>query len=105
MKYVIVEINGKQIWMEKGKFYDLNRIPIKLNSQIVLNRVLLIRDQKSILIGKPYLTNIKIYGRIINHFRGNKLTIYKMQSKKKTRKTQGHRQELTRIFIENIFKI
>jgi large subunit ribosomal protein L21 len=28
--------------------------------------------------------------------------VYKMRPKKKTRKKQGHRQELTRVFIEDI---
>ena len=36
------------------------------------------------------------------HMRGKKIIVYKMQPKKKTRKKQGHRQELTRITIDSI---
>jgi ribosomal protein L21 len=27
MKYAIVEISGRQFWIETGKYYDFNRIP------------------------------------------------------------------------------
>ena len=102
MKYAIAEISGRQFWIEVGKYYDFNRIPTKLNKQITLNRILLLNDEGKILIGKPYLESIKIKGKIIEHLRSNKMIVYKMRPKKKTRKKQGHRQELTRVLIEDI---
>ena len=56
----------------------------------------------NILIGKPYLKSVKIKGKILEHLRGKKTIVYKMRPKKKTRKKQGHRQELTRVLIEDI---
>lgn len=102
MKYAIVEISGRQFWIETGKYYDFNRIPIKLGKQITLNRVLLLNNNGNILIGKPYIESVKIKGKILEHLRGKKTIVYKMRPKKKTRKKQGHRQELTRVFIEDI---
>ena len=104
MKYAIVEISGRQFWIEEGKYYDFNRIPTDLGKQITLNRVLLVNDGENVLIGQPYLESVKIKGKILEHFRGKKQIIYKMRPKKKTRKKQGHRQELTRVFIENIIQ-
>ena len=102
MNYAIVEISGRQFWIERGKYYDFNRIPIKLGKQITLNRVLLLNNNGNILIGKPYIESIKIKGKILEHLRGKKTIVYKMRPKKKTRKKQGHRQALTRVFIEDI---
>lgn len=102
MKYAIVEISGRQFWIETGKYYDVNRIPTILGQEILLNRVLLVNNNGEILIGKPYLKSVKIQGKILKHLRGQKTMVYKMRPKKKTRKKQGHRQELTRVFIENI---
>jgi large subunit ribosomal protein L21 len=102
MKYAIVEISGKQFWVETGKFYDFNRIPTELGKEITLNRVLLLNNEGDVLIGQPYLENVKIQGKILEHLRGKKKIIYKMRSKKKTRRKQGHRQELTRVLIEAI---
>jgi large subunit ribosomal protein L21 len=102
MKYAIVEISGRQFWIETGKYYDFNRIPTELGKKITLNRVLLLNDNGEVLIGKPYLDSVKITGKILEHLRGKKTIVYKMRPKKKTRKKQGHRQELTRVLIEDI---
>ena len=102
MKYAIVEISGRQFWIETGKYYDFNRIPTDLGKQIILNRVLLLNNEGDIRIGKPYLESVQIKGKILEHLRGKKTIVYKMRPKKKTRKKQGHRQELTRVLIEDI---
>ncbi len=102
MKYAIVEISGRQFWIETGKYYDFNRIQTDLGKQITFNRVLLFNDEGNVLIGRPYLESVKIKGKILEHLRGKKTIVYKMRPKKKTRKKQGHRQELTRVLIEDI---
>nr|YP_010283152.1 ribosomal protein L21 [Nitzschia traheaformis]ULD15916.1 ribosomal protein L21 [Nitzschia traheaformis] len=102
MKYAIVEISGRQFWIETGKYYDFNRISTELGKQITLNRVLLLNNEGNILIGKPYLESVKVKGKILEHLRGKKTIVYKMRPKKKNRKKQGHRQELTRVLIEDI---
>jgi large subunit ribosomal protein L21 len=102
MKYAIVEISGRQFWIETGKYYDFHRIPTELGKQITLNRVLLVNNDGNVLIGKPYLETVKIKGKILEHLRGKKTIVYKMRPKKKTRRKQGHRQELTRVLIEDI---
>ena len=102
MKYAIVEISGRQFWIETGKYYDLNRIPTELGKEIILNRVLLVNNDGDLLIGKPYLESVKVKGKILEHLRSRKTIVYKMRPKKKTRKKQGHRQDLTRVLIEEI---
>jgi large subunit ribosomal protein L21 len=102
MKYALVEISGRQFWIETGKYYDLNRIPTELGKEITLNRVLLINNNGELLIGKPYLENVTVKGKILEHLRSRKTIVYKMRPKKKTRKKQGHRQDLTRVLIEEI---
>lgn len=102
MKYAIIEISGRQFWIETGKYYDFNRISTELGKQITLNRVLLVNDEGNVLVGNPYLESVQITGTILEHLRSKKTIVYKMRPKKKTRRKQGHRQELTRVLIENI---
>ena len=102
MEYAIVEISGRQFWVEKGKYYDLNRIPAELGKEITLNRILLLNNGNEVLIGKPYLEGVSVKGKILKHLRDRKKIVYKMRPKKKTRKKHGHRQELTRVLIEDI---
>ena len=67
MKYAIVEISGRQFWIEIGKYYDFNRIPTELGKEIILNRVLLFNDGGNVLVGQPNLKNVKIKGKILQH--------------------------------------
>jgi large subunit ribosomal protein L21 len=102
MKYAIVEISGRQFWIETGQYYDLNRIPTDLGKKIILNRILLVNNNGELFIGQPYVKNVVVQGKILEHLRGRKSIVYKMRPKKKMRKKQGHRQELTRVLIEDI---
>mgnify|MGYP000866435939 CR=1 FL=1 len=103
INYVIVEISGRQFWMEELRWYDVNRIPTEVGKEIMLNRVLLASEKSGyVTIGIPYLDTIKVKAKILKHLRGSKTIVYKMRPKKKTRKKQGHRQNLTRIRIDSI---
>jgi large subunit ribosomal protein L21 len=88
MKYAIVEISGRQFWIETGKYYDFNRIPTELGKQITLNRVLLLNNEGNVLIGQPYLDSVTIKGKILEHLRGKKTIVYKMRPKKKLEKNK-----------------
>lgn len=103
INYVIVEISGRQFWIEPSRWYDVNRIPTQVGKEIFLNRVLLASENSGqVKIGIPYLETVKVKAKILKHLRGRKTIIYKMQPKKKTRRKQGHRQDLTRILIDSI---
>ena len=94
MKYAIVEISGRQFWVETGKYYDLNRIPTDLGKKILLTRVLLLNNDDQLFIGKPYVTNVSIKGKVLEHLRSNKSIIYKMRPKKK-------KQERNKVIVKN----
>jgi large subunit ribosomal protein L21 len=83
MKYAIVEISGRQFWIETGKYYDLNRIPTELGKEITLNRVLLVNNDGELLIGKPYLESVKVKGKILEHLRSRKTIVYKCVLRKR----------------------
>jgi len=105
MKYAIIETSGRQFWVEAGKYYNFNRISIEKGTSISINKILLVNNEGNLSVGTPYVKNIKIEAKIIEHLRGRKLIVYKMRPKKKTRRKQGHRQELTKVLIESITKI
>jgi large subunit ribosomal protein L21 len=102
MTYAVIEICGKQLKVEAGRFYDLDRIDVELDGELTIDKVLLIHHEDEIHIGQPYIESGSVGGTIIGHRRGKKVIVYKMQPKKKTRKKRGHRQELSRLLINSI---
>ena len=100
--YAIAETSGQQFWFEVNRYYDIDRLNAKEKDKIILEKVLLIKDEKSITIGKPYVKDAKIELEVVSHKRDKKIIVYKMRPKKKTRRKMGHRQELTRVMVKSI---
>jgi large subunit ribosomal protein L21 len=102
MAYAIIETGGKQIRVEPGRFYDVERIAGDDDSPVTIDKVLFVNNEGDITIGQPIVSGASVTGKILKQFRGKKILVYKMKPKKKTRKKRGHRQEQTRLLIESI---
>ena len=102
MTYAIVEAGGKQLRVEPGRFYDVDRLALEVDDAVTLDRVLFVDNDGEALVGQPVVAGATVVGSVVSHLRGRKIIVYKMQPKKKTRKKQGHRQELTRVMINSI---
>jgi len=100
--FAIAETSGRQFLFKVNKYYDLDRINAKEKEKITLNNILLIKDNKNISVGKPYIKNAKVELEVMSHLRDKKIIVYKMRPKKKTRRKMGHRQELTRVMVKSI---
>lgn len=102
MNYAIIEASGRQFWVEPGRFYDFNHLDLNPGDKIALRKVLLVNKNGNVTVGQPCLESAKIEATVLGHIKSRKITVYKMRPKKKTRKKQGHRDNLTRIIIDNI---
>ncbi|NJR68826.1 MAG: 50S ribosomal protein L21 [Synechococcales cyanobacterium CRU_2_2] len=102
MTYAIVEVAGKQLWVEAGRFYDIDRQGLDPDVALTLENVLLLSHDGETTVGQPYVEGASVEATVMSHLRGKKIIVYKMKPKKKYRKKQGHRQDLTRIMVESI---
>ena len=103
--YAIVQASGKQFWVEENKFYDFDKLPLDRGDTFSLNQILLVNKDDSVAIGKPFLeSSYTVEATVLRHLSGPKIRVYKMRPKKKTRKTFGSRQKLTRVLINSIIK-
>jgi large subunit ribosomal protein L21 len=102
MTYAIIETGGKQLRVEPGRFYDVDRLAVDVDGTVTIDRVFFVEQDGSFSVGQPTIAGATVTGTVLRHLRGRKIIVYKMQPKKKTRKKQGHRQELTRLMIDSI---
>ena len=100
--YAIVEASGTQIWLQTNRYYDLDRLQADVDATLKLDNVLLVKDSKGTTIGQPYVKDASVELKVMAHRRGPKVIVYKMRPKKKTRRKNGHRQELTRVMVQSI---
>jgi large subunit ribosomal protein L21 len=100
--YAIVEASGQQFWLQPNRYLDLDRLAAEVDSTVTLDTVLLIKDGSGTTLGQPYVQGASVDLKVLAHRRGPKVLVYKMRPKKKTRRKNGHRQELTRVLVQSI---
>jgi large subunit ribosomal protein L21 len=100
--YAIVEACGQQFWLQPNRYYDFDRLAADVDATLTLDEVLLVSDAGGVTVGQPYVKGGQVTLRVLAHRRGPKIIVYKMRKKKKTRRKNGHRQELTRVMVESI---
>ena len=71
-------------------------------AEVVFNEVLMIADDDTVTVGKPFVEGATVTGEVVAQTKGPKLLIGKMKRRKGFRKKTGHRQELTSMKIKKI---
>ena len=105
MTYAIVETFGKQILVEKGHFYNFDKLSLEKGKIFYLRKILFVNYSNGTHVGRPFLDNLFcVEVKVLHHFLGKKTQIYKMKPKKKTRKKMGSKKNLTRVLINFIYK-
>lgn len=102
MKYAIVESGGKQYKAVKGETIELDRLPIQVGEEIQLDQVLLLVDEDNVTVGTPTVKDMNVFAKVVEHFKGPKVVIFKYSPKKRIRVKTGHRQNYTRLQVEQI---
>lgn len=100
--YAIVDIAGQQVKVKQGEKFYVNRLENKEGENVSFDKVLLIDNEKKVLIGEPYLKDAVVNATIIYHLKGDKVLVFKKKRRKGYRKLNGHRQYLTQISIDAI---
>ena len=99
--FAILEIQGSQYKVEVGDKLEVNLMEAKEGETVKFDKVLLISD-KDTKVGTPYLDGAVVEAKVLGNKRGEKIHVFKMKSKKRFRKTQGYRSDLTMLEITKI---
>ena len=102
--YAIVNIAGQQYKVEKDQKLFVHRLEEKEGASVSFDEVLLIDNDKSVVVGEPTIKGAKISGKVISHPRGDKIKVFKKKRRKGYKVTTVHRQYLTEIQIEDIIE-
>src|ERR1700745_2017241 len=102
--YAVIKTGGKQCKVVVGQKLNVEQIPAGIDSQIVLEEVLMIAEGDQVSIGAPLVAGAKVTATVVSHGRGEKVSIFKMRRRKHYQKHQGHRQNFTELRIDAISK-
>ncbi len=100
--FAVIKTGGKQHRVQEGDILCVERLDKEKGQKVVFNNVLLIGDGKKTLVGTPLVEDALVMAEVIENFKDEKVIVFKKKRRKQYRRTRGHRQELTRIRIEEI---
>ena len=102
MKYAIVESGGKQFKAVEGGTIEVDRLEVEEGQTVSLEQVLLLVSGEEIHVGTPTVKAAKVNATVVDHFKGPKIDVFHYRPKKRIRVKTGHRQQYTRLKIQEI---
>lgn len=100
--FAIVEIAGKQFRVEQNSMLKVPFLNTEVGGSVEFDRVLLLNDGQEVKVGRPLVENAKVSAKVVEHGRDKKVIVFKKKRRKGYKVKNGHRQNYTRIKIENI---
>ena len=101
--YAIVDIAGHQFKVEAGMEIFVNRLAAEKGAAVEFDKVLLVDADGAVKVGAPYVEGAVVKATFIDDTcRGNKVLVFKKKRRKGYQKLTGHRQDLTKLQINEI---
>lgn len=98
--YAVITTGGKQYRVAEGDVIEVETLPTEAGKKIELTDVLMVSAADEVKVGTPTVEGAKVVATVQGHDRGKKIIVYK--HKKNYHKKQGHRQNFTRLHIDEI---
>ncbi|PYT14033.1 MAG: 50S ribosomal protein L21 [Acidobacteria bacterium] len=99
--YAVIETGGKQYRVAPGESVEVETLPGEVGAEVEFDRVLAVIDGQQVKAG-PDAGGIRVKGKITAHGRGEKKIVFKFKRKKQYKRTIGHRQNFTRVQVNEI---
>lgn len=101
--WAVIESGGKQLKVSKNMRVVVEYLKGREEgSEVEIDRVLAVGDADGVKVGTPFVEGAMVKARILKHFKGPKIIVFKMKRRKGYRRKRGHRQLYTLLEITDI---
>jgi large subunit ribosomal protein L21 len=99
--YAVIETGGKQYRVAPGETIEVETLTGDIGAAVEFNRVIAVMDGEAVKAGSG-VGSALVKGTITSHGRGEKTIVFKFKRKKQYKRTIGHRQNYTRVQVNEI---
>src|SRR5580692_5212081 len=99
--YAVIETGGKQYRVTPGEAIEVETLKGDVGAAVEFGRVLAVVDGDSVKAGSA-IAGATVKGTIAEQGRGEKVLVFKFKRKKQYKRTIGHRQNFTRVTVDEI---
>lgn len=100
--YAVIRTGSKQYRVSPGDMITVERLEVPKGGKCSFEDVLLYHDGDKVMAAPKELAKVKVTGKIVDQGRSAKTLVFKFKPKKGYHRMKGHRQQLTRVEIEDI---
>jgi large subunit ribosomal protein L21 len=100
--YAVIKTGGKQYRVSPGDSIEVEKLPYDVGEQIEFDQVLLVVNGSGAKIGQPLVDGAKVKATVTRQTKGRKVIVYKYRPSKRYRRRKGHRQQYTRLRIDEV---
>lgn len=97
----MVEFSGQQFLVTAGEQLEVDRLSLEEGEDFLLTP-LLVSMGKNLVIGMPEVEDVSVKMRVLEHKKGEKISVRRFRSKSRYRRNKGHRQPLSVVEVEEI---
>ncbi|NVP17642.1 50S ribosomal protein L21 [Candidatus Gracilibacteria bacterium] len=99
----VIELGGNQFIVRKGDMIDVKKLDKEVNSNFSVEAMLVSdEDGTSLKVGTPLVSGSKVELKVVEQFKGEKVRVFKMKSKKRYMKNTGFRAHLTKLEVVSV---
>ena len=102
MLYAVLENGGKQYKAVEGEAIEVDLLPVEVGKKKTFDKILLLVNETDTQVGSPHLSSVTVDTTVVEHFKGEKVTIFKYRAKQRYRVKTGHRQQYSRVLVNSI---
>jgi len=99
--YAVVKTGGKQIKVEEGTEAVVEKLNVAVGGSVDFE-VLYYSDGDDRIADPGLLSDAKVTAEVLEHFKGDKVVVFKFKKRKGYKRTKGHRQQLTKVRVTGI---
>jgi len=100
--YAIIDDSGQQFRVQEGDEIEVDLRQEPPGATITFDRVMLVGGGDETLIGTPHLKGASVTAEVLGEVKGEKLRVYTIRKRKKSRRHVGHRQRYLSVRIDKI---
>ncbi|MEX0689900.1 MAG: 50S ribosomal protein L21 [Candidatus Paceibacterota bacterium] len=100
--FAVIETGGKQYKVREGERVRIEKLDVKEEDKVKLDRVLLKSTDEKVEVGTPLVEGSEVEAKVVKNGRFDKKIVFKYHAKTRYKKKKGHKQPFTEIEVLKI---
>ncbi|MDD9333385.1 MAG: 50S ribosomal protein L21 [Bartonella sp.] len=97
--FAVIKTGGKQYRVAENQVIKVEKVIGDVGSVIELKNILMLHEDNNVTVGTPVVAGALVTAEIVEQSRARKVIAFKKRRRQNSKRTRGHRQELTTLRI------